>query len=163
MSGTDAPEATAADVDRALAICHRHLGTREHSVAELRHRLERAGLAEPAIDAAIDIVRGQGYLDDERYARMLAEDRRALDGWGVQRIRARLESAGIERDLIDATLAGYDAASELDAACALLERRCRQALDSDRERQRAFAILVRAGYDAEIAYDAIRAAGRGAA
>jgi regulatory protein len=153
--------AGADELNDALARCYRHLGDREHSVAELRRRLERAKLGTEAIDAALAIVSEQGYLDDARYARLLAEDRRNIDGWGADRIRARLQSVGIERDLIDAVLAGHDPASELEAASAVLERRCRRPLRDDRERQRAFAILIRAGYDSDIAYDAVRAASDG--
>jgi len=148
----------AEELDDALARCYRHLGEREHSAAELRRRLERARLGGEAIDAAIATVTQQGHLDDARYARLLAEDRRNIDGWGVERIRARLQAAGIERELIDSVLAGHDAPSELVAAGALLRRRCRGRLRDDRERQRAFAILIRAGYDSDIAYDAVRAA-----
>ncbi|MGA2006781.1 MAG: regulatory protein RecX [Solirubrobacteraceae bacterium] len=149
----------AEELDDALARCYRHLGEREHSAAELRRRLERARLGGEAIDAAIATVTQQGHLDDARYARLLAEDRRNIDGWGVERIRARLQAAGIERELIDSVLAGHDAPSELVAAGALLRRRCRGRLRDDRERQRAFAILIRAGYDSSVAYDAIRSVG----
>jgi regulatory protein len=160
----DAPSRRAAlspaeEFDDALARCYRHLGEREHSSAELKRRLERARLGGEAIDAAIATVTQQGHLDDARYARLLAEDRRDIDGWGVERIRARLEAAGIERELIDSVLAGHDTASELVAAGALLRRRCRAGLRDDRERQRAFAILIRAGYDSDVAYDAIRSVG----
>jgi regulatory protein len=149
----------AEELDDALARCYRHLGEREHSAAELRRRLERARLGGEAIDSAIATVTQQGHLDDARYARLLAEDRRNIDGWGVERIRARLQAAGIERELIDSVLAGHDAPSELVAAGALLRRRCRGRLRDDRERQRAFAILIRAGYDSSVAYDAIRSVG----
>jgi regulatory protein len=150
-------ERRARELDDALGRCYRHLAGREHSVAELRKRLERARLAPAIVDEALAIVSEQGYLNDARYARLLAEDRRNIDGWGVQRIRARLETAGIDAELIDDTLAGWDHASELAAAAALLERRCPQPPADDRERQRAFGILIRAGFDSELAYEAIRA------
>ena len=153
--------AAADELDDALARCYRHLGSRDHSVAELRARLERAKLGAATIDAALAIVAEQGYLDDARYARRLAEDRRNLDDWGVDRIRARLQTAGIEPELIEQTLAGHDTRSELDAARALLARRCGGPLADNRERQRAFGILIRAGYDSDVAYDAVRAAARG--
>ena len=114
-----------------------------------------------AIDAALAIVTEQGYVDDARYARLLAEDRRNLDGWGVDRIRERLRAAGIEPELIEQTLAGHDAESELAAARELLTRRCGGPLSDNRARQRAFGILIRAGYDSDVAYDAIRAAAGG--
>jgi regulatory protein len=157
VSSADAAEQRAHELDEALGRCYRHLGRREHSVAELRTRLQRAGLGPGVIEEALAIVIEQGYLNDERYARLLVEDRRNIDGWGAQRIRARLEAAGIDAELIDETLAGADHASELAAAAALLERRCPGALTNDRERQRAFAVLMRLGFDSEVAYDAIRA------
>jgi regulatory protein len=155
-----ASAAGASDLDDALARCYRHLGRREHSVAELRARLERAKLSAPAIDAALAIVSEQGYLDDARYASMLAEDRRRLDGWGAERIRARLAAAGIDRELVEQVLETHDVQSELAGAAELLERRCRGALSDDRDRGRAFAILIRAGYDSDVAYEAIRAVAR---
>jgi len=148
-------------LERALASCYRQLGRREHSAAELRARLERRGFEPAVIEQALAIVSEQGYLDDARYARLLAEDRRRLDGWGAARIRARLHAAGVKRELIDDTLADRDGAGELAAAVALLARRCPGPYEGDRERQRAFGVLARLGYDAEVAYAAVREVGGG--
>lgn len=141
----------------ALASCYAHLARHEHSVAELRSRLVRAGFDAATVEEALATVIEQGYLSDERYARLLAEDRRTLDGWGVERIRERMLRAGIDPTVIEMTLASFDAASELDAALALLKRRLPAAPTNARERQRAFALLVRQGFESEIAYDAVRA------
>jgi len=148
-------------LDDALACCYRHLARREHSVAELRGRLERDAFAPAIVDEAVAVVVEQGYVDDARYARLLVEDRRTIDGWGVERLRARLESAGIDRELVEATLADCDGESELVAATALIRRRCALPLADDRQRQRAFGILIRQGYESEVAYDAVRAASAG--
>ena len=110
-------------LERALERCYRHLGEREHSTAELRRRLVRAGIEPDVIEEALAIVAEQGYLDDVRYARLLVADRRRLDGWGAERIRERLKRAGIERELIDQALSDCGHASELAAATALLQRR----------------------------------------
>lgn len=151
------PAEVAAD---ALALGYRHIARREHSVAELRTRLDRAGYPPAAVEEAITTLASQGGLDDERYARLLVEDRRALDGWGVERIRVRLEAAGIAAEQIDAALAAFDSASELAAATALVRRRHPEPLNTDAERQRVFAMLVRRGYDSDVAYAAVRAVGR---
>jgi regulatory protein len=143
-------------LDQALARAYRHLGQRDHSVADLRRRLERARTEPAVLEQALAILAEQGYLDDARYARMLVEDRRSVDGWGEQRIRARLQQAGIERDLIDQVLADGGRAGELAGATALLERRWRRPPTDDRERQRAFGQLIRMGYESEVAYEAIR-------
>jgi len=148
-------------LDAAIARCYRHLGEREHTAAQLRRRLLRARVDPDIAERALEAARAQGYLDDSRYARLLVEDRRRIDGWGVERIRQALESAGVERDVIDEALAGTAHTSELEAASALLRRRLSSAPRDDRERARAFGILIRAGYESEVAYDAIRAFGGG--
>jgi regulatory protein len=152
----------AGGLDGALECCYRHLARCDHSIAEMRARLGRAQLRPPVIAEALAIVAGQGYLDDERYARGLVEDRRTIDGWGVERIRARLEAAGIDGELIDEVLAGFDATTELAAAVAVLHRRCDVPLSEDRQRRRAVGILISRGFDSEIAYDAVRSCARGA-
>ena len=83
-----ATEAAEHPLERALTRAYTNIGRREHSVAELRRRLERAGTAPEIIDEAIAILAEQGYLDDARYASLLVEDRRTIAGWGVERIRA---------------------------------------------------------------------------
>jgi regulatory protein len=147
-------------LDRALICAYGHLGRCEHSVAELRRRLERGGTEPEILEEALAILAEQGYLDDARYARMLVEDRRTIDGWGEQRLRTRLQRAGIERDTIEQALGDGGHASELAAATAQLERRWRQPPADDRERQRAFGQLIRMGYEPEVVYDAIRAHAR---
>jgi regulatory protein len=157
--GSDQASFDAEDPDAltdALARCYSYLARREHSAAELRERLGRARVEAAAAERAIAIVIEQGYLNDQRYARLLAEDRRNIDGWGVARIRDRMERAGLDRGLIDSTLAPFDEASECRAALELLRRRFSTPPGSARERQRAFALLVRQGFEYEIAYDAIR-------
>ena len=46
----------------------------------------------------------QGYLDDERFARLFAEDKRGLEQWGAERISQGLVARGIDRELIDEVL-----------------------------------------------------------
>ena len=100
----------------------------------------------------------QGYVDDARYARTFAEDRRKLDDWGPERIERRLLALGVDAELVTDALSVRDAAGELDAAVALLRRRFGAAIPADdRERERALGMLARKGYDLELAYDAVRA------
>jgi regulatory protein len=98
-----------------------------------------------------------GYLDDARYARVFAEDRRALDAWGPERIERRLMALGVDREHIAAAIGERDGATELEAALELLRRRCREVPSNERDRERALGMLVRKGYDLELAYDAVRA------
>ena len=146
-----------ARLQRALDLAYRQLGRRDRTVAELRRHLAAKAVEPQTIDEAIDELTRQSYLDDARYARRYAEDRRTLDAWGPERIERKLVAAGVECELIATALADRDGGDELDAAVALLRRRWRELPATDRERERALGLLVRKGYDLELAYDAVRA------
>jgi regulatory protein len=146
-----------ARLQAALEVAYRQLGRRDRTTAELRWYLRRRELDPAAIEGAIAILVEQGYLDDARYARRFAEDRRTLDGWGAERIARRLEEAGVAPELIADAVADQSDGDELEAALALLRRRLTSPPADDRGRERALGLLVRRGYELELAYDAIRA------
>ena len=146
-----------ARLQHALDLAYRYLGYRDRTVMEMRRHLESKRVEPDTIDAAVQELERQEYLDDARFARRYAEDRRTLDAWGSDRIERKLRAAGVDGELIATALSAQEGESELEAAVALLQRRVRGALDSDRERERALGLLVRKGYELELAYDAVRA------
>jgi len=131
-------------------------------------------------DQEIEIVIAEllefGYIDDARYARVFTQDKRSLEAWGNERIARTLRERGVERELIDAALTqegGRDAFeawppggaseesdgaldSELDRAIALLGQRFPAGPAEQRDRERAFGVLARKGYESETASDAVR-------
>ncbi len=143
--------------DDALGLAYRHLGRRDRTVAEVREHLARKEVDEATAAAVVAELGEQGYLDDARYARRFAEDRRTLDGWGAERIARKLAEVGVDPDVVAATLADRDHAGELEAALGILRRRFPVAPQTDRDRERALAFLARRGYELDLAYDAVRA------
>jgi regulatory protein len=150
-------------LQHALELAYRHLGRRDRTVAEMRERLEAEQVEAAVIDATVAELQDQGYLDDARYAQRFVEDRRTIDAWGAERIERKLLAVGIDQALIAAALGERGAAEELEAAVAVLRRRFPHAPAGDRDRDRALGLLVRKGYDLELAYDAVRAYDRDAA
>lgn len=126
-------------------------------MAEVRARLERAELPGGEIDEAIAELTESGYLDDARYARVFAEDKRNLEDWGSERIERVLRERGVDRTVIAGAVAGAGAEHEHERALTLLQRRFPHPSDEPRQRERALGVLIRKGYDSEVAYDAVRA------
>jgi regulatory protein len=152
-------------LDTALQKAYRYLGHRDRTVAELRKYLLGKGVPEAIADEAVEELIELGYVDDARFARQFAEDRRRLDAWGSERIERRLRELGVGREHVAAALAALagEDETELDAALGLLRRRFPAPPETDRDRDRALGMLVRRGYDLDLAYDAVRALGREAA
>ena len=148
--------------DRAVELAYRALGRRERTVAELRRYLEGKRVGPELIDAAVERLRAEGWLDDERYARRFAEDKRSLERWGGERIARDLRKRGVEPELIEAALADRGREEELHAAVEVLRSKLGKAPEDDRSRDRAWRLLIRRGYEPELAYEAVRAAAKAA-
>jgi regulatory protein len=151
------------ELERALDLAYRAVGRRERTVAELRACLERKRVGPEEIDAAVAELREAGFLDDARFAQRFAEDKRELNRWGSERIARDLQRRGVAPNLIEVAVAHRGHEDELATALLLLEERAPPPRGDDRERGRAWRLLVRRGYTPEVAYDAVRAYERRAA
>jgi len=150
---------------RALQLAYAYLNRRERTAAELRAYLSAPSreLAAEDVDAAVSELVELGYVDDARYARLFAQDKRTLEQWGSERIRRSLRERGIDRELIEQALAqsaAGDGSDELGLALELLRRRFPRPPADRRERDRAIGVMVRKGFDPELALDALRAYAR---
>ncbi len=148
-------------LQHALDLAYRYLGRRDRTASEVRGRLEREAVEPGTVDAALLELQRLGFVDDVRYARRFAEDRRNLDGWGNERIERRLRDVGVPADVIDAELGSRAAGDELDGALTVLRQRLAAPPADDRERDRALRLLARRGYTLDLAYDAVRRYERG--
>lgn len=139
--------------EAALAALNR----KERTAHELALWLKRRGFDLEEIEAALRRLFETGALDDERFARHFAEDKRELSGWGAERIREALLARGVEGSTVEAVLAADTYGDQLERAREILVRRGRP-LAGNADRQRALDYLCRRGYDYEIAYEAVRQA-----
>jgi regulatory protein len=147
-------------LQHALGLAFGYLSRRERTVSELRAQLERKDVDAATAKAAIEVLLEDRYLDDARYARVFAEDKRELEGWGTDRIRRTLLQRGIAPELADQLLSDLGAEVELERALSLLKRRFAAPPVDRHDRDRALGFLVRKGYDGELALDALTAYAR---
>jgi regulatory protein len=162
-AGAGGPIAGAEDpFQHALGIALKYLNRRDRTVHEVRVRLERSAVDETIAGEVIGQLVEQGFLDDARFARLFAEDKRTLEAWGSQRIERGLLARGIAPELVRGAIGVASAESELDRALSLLRRRFPAAPENRRDRDRALGVLLRKGYDSELALDALAAHRRGA-
>src|SRR5689334_14782498 len=145
--------------DEAYELALRALSYKERTESELRGWLAEREVPEAEIEEVIALLAEAGAIDDASFARRYAADKRELAGWGPERIAVALEGRGIAMGHIEQALAGEDESIQLERAVALLGDRGIRC-ETERERQRGLALLVRRGYAKELAYEAVRAAER---
>jgi regulatory protein len=156
---------------QALAWALAHVNRRERTAAEVRAHLARKGVSEATAEGVIEELQLQRLLDDGRFAEMFVADKRTLEQWGSERIRRGLAEHGVDRELAERALAAADEAGsaderepcgELDRALELLRRRFPDPPRERRDRDRALSMLLRKGYESELALDALSAHARAA-
>ena len=141
----------------AYELALKALSYKERTESELRGWLGERGIGEGEIEEVIALLAEAGAVDDASFARRYAADKRELAGWGPERIAAALEGRGVGGEQIEAAVSGEGEQALLERAVALLGDRGMRC-ESERERQRGLALLVRRGYAKELAYEAVRAA-----
>ena len=139
----------------AYELALRALGRKERTASELGEWLRARGCEGEDADDAVSRLAEAGVLNDDRFARLYARDKRELRGWGPDRIAESLRARGVDEGIIDRVASESDAESA-QRALELLEHCGAEAAD-ERSRQRALALLARRGYTLEASYDAVRA------
>jgi regulatory protein len=127
----------------------RRLARRDHSAAELRRALLDRGHGPEEVEAALDRLRRERYVDDAGFAERFARSRMAHQGHGRLRIRQDLRLRGVDRRTSEAGIAGALLEVDEKAVVDALARRywrLHAAVEPPRRLPRLWAFLVRRGF-----------------
>lgn len=129
-----------------LDYAYRLLARRAYSEQELAEKMLSTGFTEAAVARTVERLTEQGYLNDTLLAADQAE-RWRKQGFGRERIRAKLFQKRLAPDTIANTLAAEESAGELEEARRFLASRFSpNALKQPQTYARAFRLLLRRGY-----------------
>lgn len=89
-----------ADEQQAREVVLRLLARREHSLQELRQKLQQRGFTHEECDSVLSLAQANNWQSDERFAESWL--RHSLDkGVGLQKIKAAAQSKGLATELVD--------------------------------------------------------------
>lgn len=134
--------------ERALRL----LSVRSRSKHELRQRLLRAEFEPEEVEAALADLEAVGLVDDEAFARELAEHQRRK-GLGRRAGMAGLRAKGIDRDLAERIAEDVSPEDEAEMALEVAAKRLPRirGLEPETRRRRLMDYLLRRGYDHQTA------------
>ena len=121
---------------------------RAHSKKELADKIARAEFDRAAANAAADRMEELGLVDDEQYARRLAQELFERRKFGVRRVKQELRQKGIDDGIISLVLEEFSPESDetVEKIRDLVERKYPAAREDEKVRRRAIAALQRYGY-----------------
>lgn len=114
---------------------------------DMRMKLKRKGYVEPACQAVVERLTGNGLIDDARYAERLAQGQR-LKPVGAYAVRRKLMAKHLPQEAIEAALEGFDGEQQAQACREAAQKLWRKysALPQREGRAKLSQALARRGF-----------------
>lgn len=149
----------------ALTIALKFLSSRPRSIKEVRDRLGDKGFGAEETDKTLQDLEAAGYLDDEKFAAMLAGSRVRYKNWGPLKIRNELAQKGVAKDIAERALEGLKPGATNRAAQEALRKWIKRngvAQPFDRKISlKAYRFLLSRGFPSPLVMEILKKTGAG--
>ncbi|MCW2541759.1 MAG: hypothetical protein JWN95_3484 [Frankiales bacterium] len=145
-------------VSAARTICLHLLTSRSRTRAELSVALAKKNVPIEAAEAVLNRFTEVGLIDDRAFAAEFVAVKRAERGLSVFELSRQLRTKGVDNEIVESVVAGFDPESELEQARQLISRKSRSmhGLPDATATRRLAGLLARKGYSPEIVFRAVR-------
>ena len=129
---------------KAFNKCADLLSRRDHSVKELRDKLLRT-VDEACADKAIDKYIEMGYLDDEKFAKALAEHLYTVKNYSDSHVKQELFKRGISRDIVNEIVDSSEN-DPVQSVTTIINKKYLNKLNIEGGREKVIAAMMRKGF-----------------
>lgn len=140
--------------DEALPKLENFCAYRERAPQEVRQKIKELGLRGHDAEQVFEVLREDGYFNEERYAEAYAGGKFRVNHWGRVRIRLELRQRGIAPDVIQRALDAIGEENYERTLREILEKKRAQfeAAKDERAREKTAAYAIRAGFEPELVF-----------
>lgn len=121
------------------------LSRRPHGTKELIKKLCEKGHGKEPAEKACDRLLELGLLNDEEFARLLANELYERKGYGIKRINQELIFRGIDREIAENTIESLDIDTQTRIIL-VIKKKYINKINDEKGRKRAIDGLMRLGY-----------------
>ena len=142
--------------DEALRKLENFCAYQERCPKEVRTRLADLGMHGEECEQIFEVLRNDGFFDEERFAIAFAGGKFRINHWGKVRIRMELKMRDISPEVLERALNAIGE-EEYQASLEQLWDKKRQQYGSDASaRDKAMAALIRAGFEQSLVFQLAR-------
>ena len=147
------PKSAAQALQSLMRLCARA----EKSSGDALRLMRGWGVPEGERQGVLQRLIAQRFIDDKRYAEAYVREKSHLAGWGAHKIAFQLRQKGIDKEIINSSLATLDSEAQLEQLTAKLERKMRttKAANSYELRGKLLRYGMSLGFDYEMTRSAI--------
>lgn len=141
--------------DEALVKLESFCAYRERCPKEVRSRLAELGVRGEMADQIFEVLREDGFFNEERFAVAFAGGKFRMNHWGRVRIRMELRMRDIAPDILQHALDSIDEAEYLATLHLLVEKKRAHYADADNPREKTIAALLRSGFEQDLVFKVV--------
>ncbi len=130
---------------------------KEYCRSEIAQKLRTKGATSAEIEALLDRLETERYIDEARYARAFVSDKFRFDHWGRIKITYSLRQKGIDANTIDDALAQIDDDDYRQSLTDFIasRRRTTKADSSYALNQKIARAAITRGFEPQMVFDAL--------
>ena len=143
--------------EKILAKLKRFCAYRERCCREVQQKLQGLGVPRGLIGGFVQTLQAEGYIHEERFARLFAGGYFRQKKWGKRKIVAALRQKGIAETHIRMGLQEINATEYLQVLHRLTEKTWKQYTREDKDKRitKVRASLMRKGFEPELVSKAV--------
>lgn len=141
--------------DEALMKLESFCAYRERCPKEVRARLAELGVRGETADQIFEVLREDGFFNEERFAVAFAGGKFRMNHWGRVRIRLELRMRDIAPDVLQLALDSIDEETYRVTLRELVEKKRTHYAADENAREKTIAALIRAGFEQDLVFQAV--------
>jgi regulatory protein len=143
--------------EKILAMLKRFCAYRERCCIEVQQKLQGLGVPRGLIGGFVQTLQAEGYIQEERFARLFAGGYFRQKKWGRRKIVAALRQKGIAESHIRMGLQEITATEYLQLLQRLTEKTWKQYTREEKDKRitKVRASLIRKGFEPELVSRAV--------
>ncbi|MBP5796848.1 MAG: RecX family transcriptional regulator [Bacteroidales bacterium] len=144
--------------DQVLDKMAKYCAYQERCVKDVTEKLKSFELTEKDREAILNYLIENRFVNNERFAHAFVRGKINQSGWGVNKIRFHLTQKGLDKDIIEEALRGYDEGAYRQRLLDILKAKAKSVkAENDFEKKRKLAAFaMQKGFEANLVWEILK-------
>lgn len=136
----------------------KYCSIQERCISDVLNKISTWGLNQEEIDKLIDKLFCEGFINEDRFAKVFCRGKFNINGWGIQKIKHELRKKNISEINIKNAIRIIKKNEYLEVLEKLINRKERSIKDTDvfTKRNKIARFLLQRGFESEIVWQKIK-------
>lgn len=142
--------------DDMLAKMERFCAWQERAPAEVYKKLAELGAREETAGMILQILRNDGYFDEQRFATSYARGKLRMNNWGKIKIKLALQAKGISPDIIAQAISSLDPQEYIEILSDVIRKKSVYYKENADSKRKTIEAALRMGFEPDLVFSEVK-------